>query len=86
MSNIEFDLSEESQATNQALASEIAALAPLTDAQLLQVLPEKIDRDKFAELQKIIQSDTNETEKITSLQSKFSSVGGVVVKLLGKLV
>ncbi len=77
-----FDFSTEAEATNKALADEIAALAPLTPEQLVQILPEQIDQENFERLKAIIDSSTNEQEKLAMLKDNFSNIGGVVGKLL----
>lgn len=78
----EFDFSEESDATNQALANEIAALQPMTPEQLVQVLPEQLDQQNFERLKAIIDASTTEQQKLLALQDNFSSISGVVGKLL----
>lgn len=97
-----FDFSDEAEATNNAFADEIASLEPLTSEQLDEVLPEQMDKDNFDRLKAIIDENTTEKEKFNKLKENFSDlggivsklllqnsvpgVGGIVVKLLGKLV
>ncbi|HSG82028.1 MAG TPA: hypothetical protein VLC48_07255 [Gemmatimonadota bacterium] len=80
-------IAEESrQKTNAELADELSRLTPLTEAQLSELLPTKQDKENLARLMAIVTASTNQNERVAQLKSNIDEVGGVVVKLLGKIL
>lgn len=84
MAEFEFDFSEEAALTNAELAGEMARLSPLTEAEIKKLLPRKVDKQRFAELLKIVNSATSQNNKIAALATNIGDLGGVVVRILTK--
>jgi Lon protease-like protein len=74
------------QKTNAELADELSRLTPLTEAQLTAMLPTKQDKENLARLMAIVKGSTDQNKKVAQLKSNIDEVGGVVVKLLGKIL
>jgi hypothetical protein len=81
-----FDFSEEAALTNQQLAEEIAKLTPLTAEEVNKLLPTKADKQKLQQLITIVGGATSENKKIASLTQNIGELGGVVVRVLGKVL
>lgn len=79
-----FDFSAEAELTNKQLAGEIAKLTPLTESELNSLLPKKIDKERFAEVLRIVNSSASQNNKVAALTDNFATLGGVVVKVLTK--
>ncbi|HHJ16962.1 MAG TPA: hypothetical protein ENJ80_09720 [Gammaproteobacteria bacterium] len=79
-----YNFSEEAELTNAQLAGELAKLTPLTQAEIDKLLPRKVDKKKFEELLNIVNSSAAQNKKVATLEKNVKSLGGVVIKLLGK--
>ena len=78
-----FDFSAEANLTNEQLAGELAKLTPLTMDEINDLLPSKVDKQRFQQLLKIVGESTAENNKVAQLTQNIGEVGGVVVRLLG---
>lgn len=78
-----FDFSAEANLTNEQLAGELAKLTPLTMDEINDLLPSKVDKQRFQQLLKIVGESTAENNKVAQLTQNMGEVGGVVVRLLG---
>jgi len=72
--------------TNDALASEIADLSPITKAALEKMLPTKGDKERFAQLMAIVSSSTAANKKLAELKNNIDELGPVVLKTLKLLM
>ena len=70
------------QLTNKQLAGELAQLGPLSVAKLDQLLPEKRDKEEFAKLMAVVQSETDKDKQLAYLENNLQTAGGMVLKLL----
>lgn len=68
--------------TNKQLTGELAMLSPLNDKKLRQLLPTKKDKETFAKLMAIVESDTAADEQLTYFGDNLQTAGKVVLKLL----
>ena len=81
-----FVFDEEAVLTNEQLAGELAKLTPLTADEIDQLLPRRIDKERFGELIKLVASGTSQQNKLASLQTNLATLGPVVLKVLGKVL
>ena len=79
-----YDFSEERELTNDQLSGELAKLTPLTVGEINNILPKKIEKQRLSQLIKIVNNSTSQNKKLASLNSSFSDLGGVILKLLMK--
>lgn len=77
-----YDFSEEAELTNKQLAGELAKLTPLTEEQINSLLPTKVEKQRFRQLIEIVNDSASQNQKVASLTSNFSELGGVVLKVL----
>ena len=78
-----FKFDKEATLTNEQLAGELAKLTPLTMDEINDLLPSKIDKQRFQQLLDIVGSSAAENNKVAQLTQNIGEVGGVVVRLLG---
>jgi len=81
-----YDFSKERAETNESLALEIAALTTLTAAEVARLLPTKRDKKQLQELIEIVNSGASQNRKIASLRSNLTELGGVMLKVLKRVV
>jgi len=79
-----YDFSEEARLTNEQLAGELAKLTPLTAEEINRLLPNKVDKERFAQLIEIVNSSASQNSKLAALSDNFAELGGVSLKLLIK--
>jgi regulator of sirC expression with transglutaminase-like and TPR domain len=72
--------------TNQELATEIAAISALSRSEIEQLLPEKQDKEVFAQLMQAVESERSDDEKLAFLRGNLETAGRVVIKVLRALV
>ena len=75
-----------SKLTDQQLATEIANLGALSRADVLQLLPEKRDKETFIQLMHEVESERGEAEKLAFLRDNLETAGRIAMKLLAVLV
>jgi hypothetical protein len=80
---MEFDFSKEATLTNEQLAGELAKLTPLTMDEINDLLPNKVDKQRFQQLLQIVGSSAAENNKVAQLTQNIGEMGGVVIRLLG---
>jgi uncharacterized ParB-like nuclease family protein len=83
---MKFDFSEEAKLTNSQLAQELSAITPLTMSEIDALLPKKADKQKLQQLIEIVGSGASQNNKVAELTNNISELGGVVVKVVGKLL
>ena len=79
-----YDFSFEAKQTNKQLSEGLAKLTPLRAEELNDLLPRKIDKQRFNQLLEIVHSSASEQKKLASLKDNIGDLGGVVIKLLVK--
>ncbi len=73
---------EAAELTRKELDGELAKITSLSEEKLARLLPNKSDKEKFAELMAIVNSSTNRNNKVAQLRNNIDRLGVVVVKLL----
>lgn len=68
--------------TNEEYASEISSLTRLKDSEINRLFPTRADKDGLLELLSIVNSVTNENEKIVKLKKNIDNLAGTVIKLV----
>lgn len=71
--------------TNEALGQELSGLTRLTDAELAKLFPERADKEHLAQLLEIVNSATDENEKIVRLKKNIDALGRVAIRLVKAL-
>jgi hypothetical protein len=72
--------------TDEALAGRVSSLTRLTDEEVKTLFPNAEDVTKLSELMQIVTAATTAQEKQNKLVANIRDLGGVVIKLLGKVV
>lgn len=72
--------------TNAELAGEMSSLIHLTQKEIQDIFPEKSDMEDFAELMKIVKSNTHTNQKVTKIVQNSEKFTKVVVSLLSKII
>lgn len=70
--------------TNKVLAADEAKTAVSWDA-IRKLLPDPIDQNSLNELIRIVNSATDQNEKVASLINNIGTLAGVVIKTLGQI-
>lgn len=95
MANIDWDAFERDvdeaarqarQETDDKLAEKISKVTRLTDEEIKQLFPDPSDTQRVARLLRIVRGATDHNQKVLELQKNISEVGGVVVKVLDRLI
>ena len=73
---------EAAEQTNSEFAEKISKLTNLTEEQIKAVCPEKVDQQNLEKLIDIVKKSENENVMKNNLINNFSTVGGIVCKLL----
>lgn len=68
--------------TNKQLSGELAMLGPLNDEKLRELLPKKKDKEAFANLMAVVESETAEDEQLAYMSENIQTVGKVALKVL----
>lgn len=76
---------EAAEKTNRELADELSGLTRLTNRQIQRLFPTRADKKRLTELLVIVNSATEENEKILRLKENLQELGGVVIKLVKTL-
>ena len=77
-----YNFSKEAKMTDRQLAGELAKLTPLTEQQVNDLLPTKVEKQRLRQLIKIVNSSASQNEQVATLASSFSELGTVVLKML----
>lgn len=80
-----YDFTEEAQITNKQLAGELAKIGPLSERDINQILPKKIDKENLRKLINIVNSSSTEAEKIASIRENLTELGSVIIKVTAKI-
>lgn len=83
MSN--FDFSDQAKQTDEQYAAEIARLTKLTSADIQDLFPNKVDKDRLTDLMKIVKAATSRNEKVAELGKNFGMLGESAIRLLEAL-
>ena len=73
---------EAANLTNKQLGEELAKLGPLSDQKLRELLPEKKDKEHFADLMAMVEKETAMDEQLKYLGENLQTAGKVTLKLL----
>lgn len=63
-------------------ADELAKFTTLTTTEVQKLYPRKIDKKRFAQLMKIVNSSASRNNRVALLKNNFDSFGGAVMRLL----
>jgi len=83
---IDAAIEEAGRKTDDALAGRVSSLTRLTDAEVKALFPRTDDVAKLSELMQIVTAATTAQERQNQLVANISELGGVILKLLGKMV
>jgi hypothetical protein len=72
--------------TDGRLASRIASVSRLTEDEVAALFPKPADVERLKQLLMIVKSAGQENEKTRLLMGRMDQLGGVVVRLLGRLI
>lgn len=86
MGKRKYDFSAERIATNEELSAEIAMHSALSESDLDELLPRPVDRKRLQKLIEIVNSSGSQNRKLASLRANLNDVGGVMLKVLTKLI
>ncbi len=75
-------LKKSADKTDKQLASEISSLTRLTDYEISTLFPQRSDQEKLLKLLAIVQSETEENEKINKLKMNIEDLAGTAIKLI----
>lgn len=82
----DFDFSDEARQTDEELSGDINKLQGLSEEQLQQLLPNRVDQDKLREIISAVNDATSENEKKAALMRQLQSVSGVVKDVVKKVM
>lgn len=85
MTDNPFDFSAEAAATDQELASRLAALQALSPEQVNKLLPDPGDQKQIEALIASVNAATSQNAKVTAMRQSLVSAGGALGKLFGAL-
>lgn len=71
--------------TNERLGQDLAQRTRLTEAELANLFPEQVDKERLAELLDIVNSATSENEQILRLKKNIDALGAVAIRLVKAL-
>jgi hypothetical protein len=74
------------QKTDDALASQIAAITNLKSQEIKDLFPNTGDAQKLAELMEIVNSADNQNQKVNRIVENSEKFGGIILKLLSKFI
>lgn len=87
--NEEFDfdslLDEAEAETDAELTSKISNLVRMTDAEIKELFPKKVDKKKLIELMSIVKSSTSINNKKRRLLRNIGKLAGTVISVLNKI-
>jgi hypothetical protein len=86
MSNDDFDFSEEAKQTDQELSGDMQKLLGLSEEQLQQLLPNRVDQDELRKIIDAVNTATSDNEKKAALMQQLQSVSGVVRDVVKKVM
>ena len=72
--------------TDEKYASEISSLCRFKDEEINQLFPKRSDKDSLLELLKVVNSATEENEKVKEFKENIENLGSVAVRLIKFLV
>jgi hypothetical protein len=84
--DVDAALEEAGRRTDDALAGRVSSLTRLTDEQVKSLFPKAEDVAMLSELMQIVTAATTAQEKQNKLVANIRNLGGVIIKLLGKVV
>ena len=79
-------LQQAADMTDVELASQISSLTSLNNSQINQLFPAKSDKQNLLKLLDIVNSGTDDNNKITRLAGNIESLAGTVIKLVRVLM
>lgn len=89
LDNEEFDfdslLDEAEAETDAELTSKISNLVRMTDAEIKELFPKKVDKKKLIELMSIVKSSTSINNKKRRLLRNIGKLAGTVISVLNKI-
>ena len=82
----QYNFDDEAEKANKQLAGDLAKRSPLTEAEIQNLLPKKVDKENFERLLKIVNSATTDNQKLAALRENLEGLGGVALKILGRFL
>lgn len=72
--------------TDREFASEASSLIRLTDDEIMEIAPQPLDKEKFAELMSIVKDATKSNEEKAKAIQNINGLAKIAVSLLTKLI
>ena len=76
---------EAAEETDRQLAGDISSLTTMTDREIEELFPTHDDKQRLAELMKIVNGAGSRNEKITRIVDNIEDLAGTVLAIAGKL-
>ena len=76
------DFSKEAKETNKKFATETARLTKLSEEDINNIFPRKIDKERLVELMEIVRSAASRNKRAAQLERNISNLSGSVMRLL----
>jgi len=84
--DVDVALENAKKKTDDELAGKVSSLTRFNDDEVKKLFPEQGDVEKLKRLMSIVQSSADEQKKLNDLASNVRDLGGIVLKLLAKVV
>jgi hypothetical protein len=79
-------LDEAEKVTDEKMASRISSLTRLTDSELSELCPTKLEKERLAELMMIVREATEENVKRDKIIENINVFASTIVRILNKIV
>jgi primosomal protein N' len=74
------------KATDEKLSQELAKITKLTQSDIAKILPERADKEKFAQLKAILDAETTKNNKQAQFLDNIQELGGMLFKILNAVL
>lgn len=74
------------QQTDEKYKNVISSLTRLTDEEIDNFFPERVDKDNLLQLMEIVNEETTENEKVLKLKENAEKFGSIALKLIKLMV
>lgn len=78
--------SNAAQKTDDALATQLAAITSLTQKEIRELFPKQADVETFSQLMQIVKSGTSKNNKINKIVENSEAFAGIILTLLNKVL
>ncbi|ABS28183.1 hypothetical protein [Anaeromyxobacter sp. Fw109-5] len=83
---VDIPLDRARRKTDDELAAKVSSLTRLKDDEVKALFPKQGDVERLKRLMTIVQSSASDQQRVNRLAAEIEDLGGVVLKLLGRLV